>query len=109
MFEMVQILKTIGVLEAKSRLSEICSEIAESGDTVVISSRGEPLVEVRPIRQPESDGAEPRSEGILDRLRECRERFGALEDEFETPEWPTEFQFNERDPFADYWEDPARN
>lgn len=109
MLKMVQILKTIGVLEAKSRFSEICSEIAESGDTVVISSRGEPLVEVRPVRQPDSAGGDSRKEGILDRLRECRARFGALEDDFETPDWPPEFRFNERDPFTDYWEDPARN
>ncbi|MFT5471092.1 MAG: antitoxin (DNA-binding transcriptional repressor) of toxin-antitoxin stability system [Verrucomicrobiales bacterium] len=106
---MVQILKTIGVLEAKSRLSEICSEIAKSGDTVVISNRGEPLVEVRPIRQPGQAGDGPGSEGILDCLRTCRQRFGPLEEEFEIPRWSPEFRFNDRDPFADYWTDPAEN
>ena len=106
---MVQILKTIGVLEAKSRFSEICSEIAESGDTVVISSRGEPLVEVRSLRKPESESGADRKEGILDRLRACKERFGALEEDFEIPEWPAEFRSNARDPFADYWDSPARN
>ena len=104
---MVQILKTVGIFEAKTRLSEICAEVAESGDTVIISKRGEPMVEVRALRQPKQEIETEEKEGILDCLDRCRERFGALEEEFEIPEWPAEVRFNERDPLDDYWSGEA--
>lgn len=103
--KMVQILRTVGIFEAKTRLSEICAEVVESGDTVVISKRGEPMVQVRPVRSQSSTASGAgEAEGILDCLKNCLSRFGPLEEEFEIPNWPSEVRFNERDPFDNYWE-----
>jgi prevent-host-death family protein len=41
---------TIGVAEAKAKLSELVDRV-ETGDTIVISRNGEPVVEMRPIRR----------------------------------------------------------
>ena len=104
---MVQILKTVGIFEAKTRLSEICAEVAGTGDTVIISKRGEPIVEVRAFRQPADEVESEPLEGIIDCLNYCRERFGPLQEEFEIPKWPADVRFNERDPFDNYWDSPA--
>lgn len=42
---------TIGLAEAKARLSEIIDRV-EAGDTVVIARNGKPVAEVRPIERP---------------------------------------------------------
>ncbi len=42
-------MKKIGLFEAKTRLSEICAEVAEENQGVIVTRRGEPLVEIRPI------------------------------------------------------------
>ncbi len=42
-------MKTIGLFEAKTRLSEICREIAETREPVTITRRGKPVVRVEPV------------------------------------------------------------
>ncbi len=51
--------------EAKARFSELLRLVRE-GQTVTVSYRGEPVAEVRPIRQP--------SKGILERLDDLERR-----------------------------------
>ena len=41
-------MKTIGIFEAKTKLSVICDEIARTGEPVVVSRRGKPLVTIAP-------------------------------------------------------------
>ena len=41
---------TIGLAQAKARLSEVIDRV-ESGDTIVIARNGEPVAELRPIRR----------------------------------------------------------
>ena len=40
---------TIGVFDAKTRLSEIIDQVARTGEAVVITRRGRPLVRLVPI------------------------------------------------------------
>ncbi|MEM7015219.1 MAG: hypothetical protein AAF585_27495 [Verrucomicrobiota bacterium] len=96
----------MGIFEAKTRLSEICAEVVESGDTVIISKRGQPIVEVRAFRQPADEIEGQPIAGILDCLSTCHQRFGPLKEEFEIPKWPADVRFNERDPFDNYWDQP---
>ncbi len=42
-------MKTVGIFEAKAKLSEICDEVARSGHSVVVTRRGEPLVQIDPL------------------------------------------------------------
>jgi prevent-host-death family protein len=42
---------TIGLAEAKAKLSEILDRV-ESGETVVISRNGTPVAEIRPLKAP---------------------------------------------------------
>ncbi len=109
---MIEFLRNIGILEAKTNLPEICSEVSASGETVIISRRGEPLVEVRPITKTARITAqlevevEQRDEDILKRRAHCSIRFGELEEEFVIPTWSAPNRMTTRNPFTDYWTQP---
>ena len=45
-------MKTVGLFEAKTKLSELCQEVAASGQPCTITRRGEPLVRLEPARDP---------------------------------------------------------
>jgi prevent-host-death family protein len=70
--------RAVGLFEAKTKLSEICERVARSGQSVVITRRGKPLVRIEPLPQ------RPRS------VWEERERYiaeaGRMAEEFELPE-----------------------
>lgn len=57
-------MKTIGLFDAKTRLSELCREVAETGETILIERRGQPIAELSPPRS-----ASARRLSILDDLR----------------------------------------
>jgi prevent-host-death family protein len=40
---------TIGLFEAKTRLSELCDQVAKRREAVVITRRGRPLVRIEPV------------------------------------------------------------
>lgn len=42
-------MKTVGIFEAKTRLSEICEVVAETHEPVTVTRRGKPLVRIDPI------------------------------------------------------------
>ena len=42
-------MKTVGIFEAKTKLSEICDEVARTRTRVTITRRGSPLVYIEPI------------------------------------------------------------
>ena len=44
-------MKTVGIFEAKTKLSEICETVAGSGEACVVTKRGRPLVRIEPIRE----------------------------------------------------------
>ena len=43
-------MKTVGLFEAKTRLSELCAEVVKAGDPVVVTRRGVPWVKIEPIQ-----------------------------------------------------------
>lgn len=101
---MIQFLRHIGIFEAKSRFPELCSEVAASGQTVIISRRGEPMVEVRPLTPPDPVHAVVESgEGVVSSRAACEARFGQLQQDFAIPEWGNEFRITSRNPLEDYW------
>lgn len=42
-------MKTVGMFDAKARLSEICEQVAASHEPVTVTKRGRPLVRIDPI------------------------------------------------------------
>ncbi len=42
-------MKTIGIFEAKTRLSEVCEQVAATHEPVTVTKRGKPLVRIDPI------------------------------------------------------------
>ena len=71
---------TLGIFEAKTRLSEICERVAQTGEPVVVTRRGVPLVRIHPV-EPEH--------GTRSTIWELRDRFvaehGDLEVDLELP------------------------
>jgi prevent-host-death family protein len=46
--------KTYSTYEAKARLSEILRAVRERGESALISYRGEPIAEIRPVEAPDT-------------------------------------------------------
>lgn len=42
-------MKTIGIFEAKTKLSDICAQVAATGEPVLVTRRGHPMVRIDPI------------------------------------------------------------
>ena len=74
---MIRNVRIVGLFEAKAKLSEICERVARSGQSVVISRRGRPLVRIEPLPKGGSS------------IWDDRERFisqhGRLTEDFELP------------------------
>ncbi len=68
-------MKTLGIFEIKTRLSQVCEEVAQTGESVLVTRRGEPLVRIDPLSR-ETAGHSP--------VWEARERheaeYGVYED-----------------------------
>lgn len=70
-------MKTVGIFEAKTKLSEICDEVARSGRSVVVTRRGKPLVRIDPIQADRHSVWEDRVEYIA--------RKGRWKEDFDIP------------------------
>ena len=42
-------MKQVGIFEVKTRLSEICEEVASTHEPVTVTKRGKPLVRIDPV------------------------------------------------------------
>lgn len=42
-------MKLIGIFEAKTRLSEVCEQVAATREPVTVTKRGKPLVRIDPL------------------------------------------------------------
>jgi prevent-host-death family protein len=71
--------KRIGIYQAKTHLSQLCDEVAQTGEAYLVSKNGRPLVKIVPFR----DEAGPVS--VWDTVEESRGKYGPLE-EFDLPE-----------------------
>ena len=72
-------MKTIGLFEAKTKLSEICQAVARTGESFQVTRRGEPVVIISPWREP---GARV---SIWARRKAFERQHGPLRDDFELP------------------------
>jgi prevent-host-death family protein len=72
-------MNSIGIYEVKTKLSEICEQVAHTGEPVVVTRRGVPLVQIHPAEMT----------GVGSAIWELRDRFieehGAQEDDLELP------------------------
>lgn len=73
-------MNAIGLLEAKTKFSEICDEVATKGLAVVVTRRGKPLVRIEPIRN-----ARARPKGVWDRRADYVKAHGPLTEDFALP------------------------
>lgn len=71
-------MRTVGIFEAKAKLSEICDAVARSGESVVVTRRGKPLVRIDPLATHRASVWEDRAKYIA--------RKGKLKEEFDLPE-----------------------
>ena len=70
-------MRTVGIFEAKAKLSEICDEVARSGRSIVVTRRGKPLVKIDPVATDRFSVWEEREQYIA--------RKGRLKEEFDLP------------------------
>jgi prevent-host-death family protein len=70
-------MRSVGIFEAKAKLSEICDEVARSGQSVVVTRRGQPLVRIDPVAEAGLSVWEAREQYIA--------RKGGLTEEFQVP------------------------
>ena len=71
---------TLGIYEAKTKLSEICERVAQTGEPVVVTRRGVPLVQIDPVAPAAGTGST--IWGLRDRFVE---EHGELEGDLELP------------------------
>lgn len=96
-------MKTVGIFEAKTKLSELCREVAETGEPILIQRRGKPIAQIGPPVSKRKEGGHRR--GILDRVEETEARYGQLSDE---PDFPDVWKMRDdwdRNPLTDYWKE----
>ena len=71
-------MRSVGIFEAKAKLSEICDEVARTRESIVVTRRGRPLVRIEPAAADTRSVWEDRAEYIV--------RRGKMREEFELPE-----------------------
>jgi len=85
-------MKSLGLFEVKTRLSELCQEVADTGESVLVTKRGRALVRIVPITATDEHGS---SVWALRKRDETAN--GAWTDDFDLP--PREVQ-------AETYDDP---
>jgi antitoxin (DNA-binding transcriptional repressor) of toxin-antitoxin stability system len=60
--------KRLGISETKTRLSQVCAEVAQTGEIALLTRRGKPLVRIDPLDHPTPGGSS---------VWEARERYEA--------------------------------
>ena len=79
-------MKTIGIFEAKTKLSEICEQVAQTLEPVTITRRGQPLVRIDPVQAQVMTIRERRDAYLAKQETQVTEH----EPEFEVPPRSTE-------------------
>lgn len=98
-------MKTVGIFEAKTKLSELCREVAKTGEPILIQRRGKPIAQIGPPVSPEKEEAGKRS--IVDDMRAWDQQHGPVPDD--EPDFPDVWKMRDdwdRNPFTDYWNEP---
>ena len=71
----IQGMKTIGLFEAKTRLSALCARVSGTGEEVLITRRGRPVARLVPPRKP----VRRAHGGILADLKRFEDAHGSLQ------------------------------
>ena len=71
----IQGMKTIGLFEAKTRLSALCARVSGTGEEVLITRRGRPVARLVPPRKP----VRRSPAGILADLKRFESAHGSLQ------------------------------
>ena len=73
-------MKTMSIFETKNRLSEVCEHVLTTGEPVVITRRGNAIVQIVPIQPTES------RQSVWNTVAESRATYGEIRDDFDLPE-----------------------
>jgi len=73
-------MKSIKLVDAKNRFSEICQSVAETGEPVVVTRRGRPIVRLVSTEPEGSKGA-----SVWDTVAKARAKYGPLNEKLELP------------------------
>ena len=73
-------MNSIGLFEAKTKLSEICEAVSNNRKAVTVTRRGKPLVTIQPIPAGQS-----LKRSVWAVRAEYERKHGRLEEEFELP------------------------
>ncbi len=92
-------MKTIGLFEAKAKLSEVCVEVTETGETCTITKRGKPIVHIIPVNITADPVHEFRHLSICNARKAYESKYGPITDEFELA--PRELDLNRKYPLND--------
>lgn len=82
-------MKTLGLFDTKNRFSEVCEQVARTGEPCTVTKRGRALVRIVPVEE------EFRS-SVWDTVAEAKRRYGPVEEEIELP--TREVKKNRRSP-----------
>lgn len=72
-------MESFALYDAKNRLSELCNQVAESGEPCVISRRGRPIVKLVPIDDAGSQAS------VWGSVEEAQAKYGPLDADVELP------------------------
>jgi prevent-host-death family protein len=81
-------MKTLGIFEIKTKLSQICDDVARTGESVLVTKRGKPLVRIDPLPETTSGGSE-----VWEKRREY-EASSEITDDFSLPERKADQLYN---------------
>ena len=84
-------MRSVGIFEAKTKLAELCDEVAHRHETIIITRRGKPVARLVPLE------ADARAD-TWTLVRDYHERYGRPEVDFEPPA-------RQPDPIRDYFRD----
>ena len=88
-------MKSVGLFEAKTKLSELCQEVAASGVGFIITRRGEPLVRLEPVHDQHAQ-----RESIWVKRERHLQEYGLLEPDEPDFELPPRLPSSRPDPLA---------
>jgi prevent-host-death family protein len=77
---MMMDMKSIGLFEAKTKLSEICERVAAKGEPVTVTRRGKPLVTIQPIQT-----GKDKRKSVWDVRADYEKKHGSFKDDFKLP------------------------
>jgi prevent-host-death family protein len=80
---------TVGIFEAKAKLSDLCGRVERRGERIVITRRGRPVAVLAPVESEQRES-----------VWEARDRFVRKHGPFPVLELPKRRKEKLRDPFA---------